>query len=138
MFGTEFIKAHAGTADVEFAALEGAGQARQGILHEPDVAANLDRAACLPRFRESASRPWPPDASIHRPEQSDSRTACCGGKMGHRGVRPDIKPRSLKQCHGGRPRCRMNSRNALPYVIEIGALGFIRPADRDDDEVALL
>ena len=118
------------------AALEGAGQAGQRILHDPDVAAILDRAARLPRRIHAADRPGSPDARIGRPEQRHRRAAGGGGEMGDRGVGADVDSRAREQRGIARPRQRMDGGDALPERFEIAALGSVGSAGRDDGQAA--
>ena len=136
LLGAQFLQADAFAADMPLAALEGAGQARQRILHDPDVAAILDRAARLPRRVHAADRPGSPDAGIGRPEQRHRRAARGGGEMGDRGVGPDIDARACEQRDVARPRQRMDGGGALPQRFEIAALRRVGPAGRDDGQAA--
>ena len=106
--GVKFVEARAAAADIALATFEGAGHARQRILHDPDIAAVLNRAARRPRCCESADRPRSPDAWIRRAKQGDRPTSGGGGKMRHRCVGPDIDARPRKQIHHLGPLNLMN------------------------------
>ncbi len=90
LLGLELVETNAAAADVAFAAFEGARHARQGILHDPDIALVLDGAARLPWRRQSANRPWSPDARVHGAEQRDGRASGRRGKMRRRRVGTDV------------------------------------------------
>src|SRR5262249_61947938 len=64
--------------------------ARQRILHQPDIAAALDRAGGLPRPIKTTDRPGSPQTRISRTVNRHGRRPSCGGKMGDRGVRTGI------------------------------------------------
>src|SRR5208282_6150611 len=65
----KLIEALAIAVDAALAALQLARQAGQRVLHQPDVAAMLDRAGSGPGRIEATDRPWPPNARICRSVQ---------------------------------------------------------------------
>src|SRR5262245_58982394 len=93
----KFVETNAAAAYVAFAAFEGARHARQGILHDPDIALVLYGAARLPRSGKAANRPWAPDSRVHGSEQRDGRASGCSGEMGRRCVWSDIYAGVRKQ-----------------------------------------
>src|SRR3984893_6295778 len=63
----QFIEALAETVEAALATLELARQTGQRVLHQPHIAALLNRAGGRPRPVEAAHRPRPPEARIGRP-----------------------------------------------------------------------
>ena len=86
----EFIEALAAAVEMAFAAELLAGQARQGILHHPDVTATLDCAGVIPRPRKASHRPRADQSRAGRTVKGHSGATTRGGQMGDRGIRPDI------------------------------------------------
>src|SRR5260370_14619929 len=95
--GGKLVKALAIAVESALAAFELARQARQRVLHQPDIAATLDCAGGLPWPIEAAERPWPPKSRIGWAVKRHGRDSRCGGKMGERGVSADIKLRGADE-----------------------------------------
>src|SRR5438309_7637242 len=93
----KLIKALAIAVESALAAFELARQARQRILHQPDIAATLDRAGGLPWRIEAAERPWSPKSRIGWAVKRNGWGSRCGGKMGDGGVWADINARGGDQ-----------------------------------------
>ena len=122
----KLVKALAIAVEPALAAFELARQARQRILHQPDIAATLDRAGGLPWSIEAAERPWPPKSRIGWTVKRHGRDSRCCSKMGDRGVRADINARGGDQRRQFRPsELAIEPQNICiaPYLIEIGAVG---------------
>ena len=112
--------------DAALAAFQLAGQARQRVLHQPDVAAMLDRAGRSPWRIEAADWPWPPNAWVCRSVQRHRLRGLGGGEVGDGGIRTDIDARAADQ--GGKLRpgdlaVETPDLAVAPDLIEIGAVG---------------
>src|SRR5512143_4020550 len=121
LLGHEFVEARAAAADMALATFEGAGHARQRILHNPDITAILDRAAGRPRCCKSADRPGSPDTWIGGAKQGDRPASGGGGKVSDRCVGSEVDTRPREQTHHLGPFHLMNSSDAVPDVLEIAA-----------------
>src|SRR5205807_8193946 len=122
----KLVKALAIAVESALAAFELARQARQRILHQPNIAATLDCAGGLPWSIEAAERPWPPKSRIGWAVKRHGRDSRRGGKMGDRGVRTDINARGGDQRRQLRPsELAIEPQNIciVPYLIEVGAVG---------------
>src|SRR5262249_14709591 len=119
-----------------------AREARQRILHHPDVAAALDRAGACPRAIKPADRPRPDHMRACGPVEPDRRTAGGGRQMGHRGVGTDIDRGAADERRELWPvelavDTLDRRRDAVPQAIEIVSLGWVRASGRDHLETAL-
>ena len=122
----KLVETLAAAVEPALAALQLARQARQWILHEPDIAAMLDRAGGSPWAVETAERPRSPQARIGRAIKCDGRRPGGGGEVGDRGVRPDIDARGGDQSGQSRPvelAVETDDIAVTPDFIEIGTIG---------------
>ncbi len=78
------------TVEPALATLLLAGQTRQWILYQPDIAAILNRAGSGPRPIKTACRPGSPNARIGRTKESHRRRTACCSEVGRGGIRPNI------------------------------------------------
>src|SRR2546429_9295106 len=85
----KLVKALAIVVEPALAAFELARQARQRILHQPNIAATLDCAGGLPWPVQATERPWPQKSRIGWAVKCHGRDSRCGGKMGNRGIWTD-------------------------------------------------
>ena len=137
----ELVEAVAVTVEMAFATELLARQARQRILHHPDIAAVLDRAGMIPRLGEAADRPRSHQAGAGRTVERDGRTAAAGGQMRHRGIRADIDGGTLEQGGEAWPvevRSRITGGSPDPHkAVDIGPLRGIASFGRNHHKPAL-
>ena len=87
----EFIEAAAIAIESAFAALTLTGQAGQRILHQPHIAASLNRSGRRPGLSQAADRPWAPYARISRAVERNRWAASSGRQMRDGGIGSDIQ-----------------------------------------------
>ena len=108
----EFVEAAAVTVEPPLATFIPTRSARQGILHEPDIASPLEGARGIPRHIEPADRPRSPYPRVSRPVERNSRTTLRRGKM------RDGRVWSHKDAGGRQQRC------------DLGPASAVEPSDR--------
>src|SRR5262245_63491245 len=118
-----------------------AWQARQRILHHPDIAATLDRAGMIPGFSEAADGPRSDQAGAGRTVKRDGRAAAPGGEMGHGSIGADIDGGTLEQSRYARPvetPAHAGDRRVggPPDAIDVRLLGGLAAFGRDHGEPA--
>src|SRR5277367_6974225 len=136
----EFVEAAAVTVEAPLATFFPTRSARQGILHEPDIASPLEGAHGIPGRIEPADRPRSPYPRVGRPVERYSRTTLRRGKM------RDGRVWSNKDAGGRQQRCDLGPASAVepsdrchpvPEIIEVAALGLVRTARCDNHETAI-
>src|SRR4029450_8201533 len=118
-----------------------ARQARQRILHHPDIAAALDRAGMSPRFSEAADGPRSDQAGAGRTVKRDGRAAAPGGEMRHGSIGADIDGGTLEQSRQARPvetpaHANYCPARGPPGAIDVRLPGGLPPFGRDHGEPA--
>ena len=118
-----------------------AGEAWLRILHDPDIAAVLDGSGPIPGPHKTTDRPGADQTRAGRAIERNSRASACSGKMGGRGIRPNVNGRPLEQPRKFGP-IEMNAgdrrASGLPEAVQIGPLRGIRPLRRDNGKPAIM
>src|SRR5215469_17296620 len=139
----ELVEAATVAVDAALTAFVLAGKARQGILHEPHVAAALNGAGCIPRSASAGERPRPEAAGIGRPVERNRFGAGRRGEMRDRCVGANIdlgggdEPRELGPGEHAFEATHRRRASGAPHLLAIAPVLRAWTAGRNDREATL-